>query len=137
MEQTPKRAKLDILLAKLPQNKLWEVLQILGGATEKHQQSGAFKRKTKKVFEPALQCFEKLELEALEGSPVMFFSAKLEPLLSYLCNAAPDLKQRFQAVQNDTLDVLLSADETTGGNVLATSQSKKVTSFYFQCVATG
>ena len=132
MEPPNKRTKWDHVLAKLPCKKLWAVLQKLENRNAEEQPSGAFKRKAKKVFQPADACFKRLHAEGISGSPVLFYAACIEPMLNYLCSWAPDLKQRLlHAGENSTLDILICADETTGGNVLATSSSKKQLLFYW------
>ena len=81
-----------------------------------------------------MSCYEKVSLPSTESTPVHFYMGKIQHMLQYIMSQSKCYKACFDTAfgTNDTMDVLLYADETTGGNVLATASSKQ---YYFIHVA--
>ena len=92
--------------------------------------SGAWKRKVNQILDPPRQCYETLVVDSLEGGKIRFSCALLRNLLEYLTSTCAWYWQRFQAISNKRIGLLLFGDEATGGNVLTTSSSKKMWLFH-------
>lgn len=129
--KTAKRPRYDSLLNLMSAYKVSQVKNLLE-AKPKAQPSGAWKRKVAKVLEPALSCFEQLTVPASdEEAPVQFWSADIAKLLNYVCDSSPFFLDRMRLLNNSTLELLWTMDDSTGGNVLATSPWLKTCLFYF------
>lgn len=102
---------------------VWKLQRIAEGKDPRVKPSGAFKRKCAAALQPCAQCFE----EVLLGG-IAFSVAKLDMLLAYVCHEIPAYKDAV--LRANRLSFLWYCDEATGGNVLATSQSKKATLWY-------
>ena len=104
-------------------------LSRLADGKEASKPSGAFRRKTAKVLEPVKNVFVPITMADDTGEPVCFYAADLEALLNYVMTNSPSYKEALLGA-GQHLSLVWYSDETTGGNVIATSQSKKSTLFY-------
>lgn len=132
MEPSSKKGRYEDLLSFLPAHAAHKVKQILENKKASHV-SGAWKRKVKKVLEPSKDCYDQLQVPGADGKqPVLFYSGNVAAILSHVCSNSAFYLQRLRALQGvPRLSLLLSMDESTGGNVLATSSSLKMTLYYF------
>ena len=87
--------------------------------------SGAFQRKVRQILEPPKNCFVPLSIDSAEGESIHFWAADLDKLMSFVIEKAPNYKAALLSSPSTSLSFIWYADETTGGNVLATSQNKK------------
>lgn len=127
-----KRQRLASALALMPMNALWELQKIFQDKTDSTAlPSGAFKRAAKAVYQPSRSCYEKLTVKLQNGGHCFFFAGLLQKMLVLLLTEISWWKQRFASLAADApLDLVLYADECTGGNVLCTASSKKIYFFY-------
>lgn len=137
MEVPSKKRRLSHLLAWTNSKELWKITHLLqsGENKSKAQPSGAWKRQRAKILESDLSCFKELQISGKDEMPVRFWIADIGKLLNYINEQVDFYSQRLALVSSDVLHLVLVEDEATGGNVLATSSSKKVHLWYF-CVAT-
>lgn len=97
--------------------------------TSAKKPSGAQKRQFAKAMAPALACFEPIVAPAVDGEPVQFHCAKMARLLQYMACECACFQAWLETLQG-RLEVVLSHDETTGGNVLQTDARQKITIVY-------
>ncbi len=130
-EPSSKKCRYEDLLSFLPAHAVHKVKQILENKKASHV-SGAWKGKLKKILEPSKDCYDLLQMPSADGKQqVLFFSGHVAAILSHVCASCDFYQQRLRALQGQPLSLLLSVDESTGGNVLATSSSLKMTLYYF------
>ena len=128
-ERPTKRARLRSALARWSCTSSCHMITTMSGAGTK-QPSGAQKRQFSKAMAPALSCFEAIVAPAVEGEPIKFYCANMVRLLQYIAQECASFYLWLTKLQDKTLDVVLSHDETTGGNVLQTDARQKVTIVY-------
>lgn len=92
--------------------------------------SGAFRRKVEKMLEPAKNCYTQVSMFDANGKSVSFSVANLEALMNYMAEHSATYRDALSSIDSQQLSFLWYADETTGGNVLATSAAKSSTLFY-------
>lgn len=87
-------------------------------------------RDVEAVLKPPKKCYERLTVEGLDG-PIHFWASNVQHMLYYLLEASQAYKTIWlQEHPLDAVRLILYCDERTGGNVLATSSSKKALFFY-------
>ena len=86
--------------------------------------SGAFRRQVQKVLAPSADCYEELVVGG-----VHFWAGCLEKIFAFACENSLQYRAAVLAAP-ERLSLIWYSDETTGGNVVATSQSKKAYLFY-------
>ena len=134
MERAAKRQRLSHLLALQNSNSAWRVQRLLKHGNADPAQSGAWKKQTKAILQPAENCYVELCVPAKDGGDsIRFWRADIAKVLAYVAGSADFYRQRLAALQDDVLSIVLVEDEATGGNVLSTSSSKKMHLWYF-CV---
>ena len=127
-ERPAKRARLRSVLARWSCNSSWQMMAAMSGERMKAP-SGAVKRRFSNALAPALSCFDVITAPAVSGEPVQFYCANMARLLQYMANECPCFHAWLKKLQG-RLDVVLSHDETTAGNVLQTDSRQKITIVY-------
>ena len=127
-ERPAKRARLRAALARWSCESSLQVMATMSGTSAK-KPSGAQKRQFAKAMAPALACFEPIVAPAVDGEPVQFHCAKMARLLQYMACECACFQAWLETLQG-RLEVVLSHDETTGGNVLQTDARQKITIVY-------
>ena len=135
-DRESKRRKLAKALAITSRNKLKQLRNLLDVKEDATPSSshGYGWRTSREVLEKAMSCYQKVSLPSTESDQIHFYIGKIEALLQYMFCDNNCYKESFDTAfsSHDTLELLLYADETTGGKVLATASSKQ---FYFFHVA--
>lgn len=138
MESAPKKQKISQLLAHQSSLSAWKAKLVLNNRDPQVPQSGAWKRQSQQILEPARRCYSELEVPAHDGGPnIRFWCANVEPLLDYVARSADFYLQRLGALEDKIHPVVVVEDEATGGNVLSTSSSKKMHLWYFTIQSLG
>lgn len=106
-------------------------MQDVERGTERKQRSGAQKRAFAIALAPARHCFQALHAPNKESAepPVVFSVANIERVLQYIARKCPFVQADLERAPSP-IQVVLSWDETTAGNVLATQARMKATIFY-------
>eukprot|EP00435_Cladocopium_sp_Y103_P002915 s4420_g1.t1 len=130
----PKRQRLLSGLARWSGQSLHDMQRVLAGK-ERKRPSGAQNRAVTKALAPAKACYKLLEAPHKDfgGESIKFCVADVKLLLRYLAQQCPSFKT-FLATGSLPLGVVLSHDETTGGNVLATDPRQKIMMMYLTFV---
>ena len=132
-----KRQKLLSALARWSGRSIHGMQSVLQGTKENRKPSGAAWRAVARTLAPARACFKLLVAPAKNADhpPQQFCVADVKRLLQYVARECPCFRTFLLSTQGHLpLRVVLSHDETTGGNVLATDPRQKATIFYLTFV---
>ena len=131
MSTSAKRRRLEPAMARFSETATWTMQKILEGQwNPEHGMSGASKRKFAATLAPARMCYKLLEAPGIDADdPVRFTVADIKLLLRHVAEASDDFAA-FVRSQGEVLEVVLSHDETTAGNVLNADARQKVVLFY-------
>jgi hypothetical protein len=118
-------------MARYSENSIAQIQNIADGKDIKDQRSGWQKRAFAIALAPARHCFHALEAPNKDGleQPVRFAVARMDPLLKYIAGKCPGFRADLEQAPSP-IQVVLSWDEITAGNVLATQARMKATIFY-------
>ena len=131
MDAPAKKPRLQSALARFSETSVWHMKQLLAGKEKMTQRSGAWKRKTAKMWKPIEDCYDLVAVpNATEGAPdVRFAVADVRKVLRYVAEQCPSFKIFLQSLRHPA-DIILCHDEATAGNVLGSDQRQKVNLFY-------
>ena len=124
-----KRQCLSKSLANASGQLVYKLSRLAEGKQPSSKPSGAFRRQVAKVLQPMKDVYVPITMADSNGEPVCFYAGNLESLLDYVLTNSPTFKEAVLAA-GQHFSLIWYCDETTGGNVLATSQKKKSTLFY-------
>ena len=108
---------------------VFKLSRFAAGKETASKPTGAFRKQVAKILEPAKEVYVPITIADENGEPVCFYAANLEALFNYVAAHSTVYKEALLSA-GQRLSLLWYCDETTGGNVLATAQSKKSTLFY-------
>ena len=130
-----KKRRLLSGLARWSGQSIFGMQRALAGEDMKRP-SGAKYRAVKMALAPARACYKLLEAPPKDThmESIKFCSGDVKLLLRHLARECPSFKE-FLARSSQPLGVILSHDETTGGNVLATDPRQKILMMYMSFVS--
>ena len=126
-----KRRRLESVMARYSENSIAQMQNCERDQKIEKQRTGAQKRAFALALAPARHCFRALDAPNKDdgGQAVTFTVAKIPELLQYIASKCPDVRADLERASSP-IQVVLSWDETTAGNVLATAARMKATIFY-------
>ena len=95
--------------------------------------SSTFKSYVQKSLAPALSCYDRFELQAVEGETVEIYIANIEKLILYLGTQMPGLADllRVPLRQGAVLQPIIYHDEAIASNPLSTEKLMKSMMVYY------
>ena len=137
-ENPKKKARLTSAMARYSEKSIHDISRLLEGKEHKSQPSGAAKRRMREAIGPVCACYEQVTEPNKDPSQpdVQWAFANIRALLRCMASSCPSFVTFLQS-QAQPLRCILSHDECTAGNVLATEQRQKVTLCYLslECMA--
>ena len=137
-ENPKKKARLTSAMARYSEKSIHDMSRLLEGKEHKSQPSGAAKRRMREAIGPVCACYEQVTAPNKDPSQpdVQWAFANIRALLRCMASSCPSFVTFLQS-QEQPLRCILSHDECTAGNVLATEQRQKVTLCYLslECMA--
>ena len=137
-ENPKKKARLTSAMARYSEKSIHDISRLLEGKEHKSQPSGAAKRRMREAIGPVCACYEQVTAPNKDPSQpdVQWAFANIRALLRCMASSCPSFVTFLQS-QAQPLRCILSHDECTAGNVLATEQRQKVTLCYLslECMA--
>ena len=131
-----KRRRLSRALAIVPHRTFKEIADLLHEDLADDPDASATwgygKVAAQSVLKPGFEAFEPLSLTPDTGPAVCFYVARIESLISYVCQRSSRFRDAFQAAYKPgtCIRLCLYGDGATGGNVLATASSKNLYLFH-------
>ena len=131
-QRTDKCAGLHETLAYYSETSIYKMQRLLAGEEKPKQRSGAFKRRTAAIVEPAKMCFRTVTVQAIdeEAEAVQFGVADIGATLRYISQRSPCFDAFVRSKAGCTLHGIVSHDEATAGNVLSANPRQKLLLFY-------
>ena len=137
-EKPKKRARLASAMARYSEKSIHSMCRLQGGKDHPTQLSGAARRRFAAAIGPMRACYEQVTAPHKDPSQpaIQWAFANIKALLRCMARTCPTFVTFLQS-QAQPLRCILSHDECTAGNVLATEQRQKVTLCYLsmECMA--
>ena len=123
-----KRARLTGAMARFSEKSIHTLSRLLEGKEASANMSGAAKRRFAAAIGPLRACYEQIAAPHKDASSgeIRWAFANIKTLLRQMASFCPTFLT-FVQQQPQPLRCILSHDECTAGNVLATEQRQKIT----------